>query len=178
MSTLPHQRQIVSRLTNYWVDLAQFLEKTREEYYRQLVTHPVPLPTDSVASARIDGMPQAAVGMISEPTLRIVLTREAIVERIAAQDAQRRQELDDLLIRITQMYEWYSTLSTIQRRFVHWRWWEHSTQAQVAEYFDHERPLLEGGVPDTVRKVQRMEYEILGELEQLWYPVSLEDSAE
>lgn len=60
MSTLPHQRQIVSRLTNYWVDLAQFLEKTREEYYRQLVTHPVPLPTDSVASARIDGMPQAA----------------------------------------------------------------------------------------------------------------------
>ncbi|NMP24624.1 hypothetical protein [Sulfobacillus harzensis] len=175
-SPIPHRRQLVQRLKDYPKEHARFLELTREEYYRNL--EPIHLPTDSVASARIDGMPHAAVAMASNPTLRIVISREAILERLQAQRDQLSATITRLTDRLFQFWDWWTTLTDVQRWFVQWRWWEGATYEQVARNFLADGDRFRGYVPDSVKKVLRFEEELLADLEALWYGDPLADESE
>lgn len=163
---IPHRRQLVERLKDYPKEHARFLELTRQEFYQRDSAR---LPSDSVATARVDGMPHAAVGMISNPTLRIVISRETIIERLAAQQAQLDETLRQLSDRLLQFWDWWWTLTDVQQHFVEWRWWNHGTYEQVARDFLAEGDRFRGYVPDSVKKVMRFEDELLADLETLWY---------
>ncbi len=164
---IPHRRQLVERLKDYPKDHARFLELTRQEYYQTGIS-PV-LPTDSVATARIDAMPHAAVAMASNPTLRIVISRETILERLRAQQADVQEALRQLSDRLLQFWDWWWTLTDVQQQFVEWRWWKHGTYEQVARDFLADGDRLRGYVPDSVKKVMRFEDDLLADLEGLWY---------
>lgn len=171
---IPHRRELVERLKQYPKDHARFLELTREEYYRTL--EPIHLPTDSVASARIDGMPHAAVAMASNPTLRIVISREMILERVQAQREKLDVKIRQLMDRLLQFWDWWTTLTDVQRQFIQWRWWEGGTYEQVARDFLAESDRFHGYVPDSVKKVMRFEDELLADLEALWYTPRVAES--
>ena len=161
-----HRRQLVARLQAYPHEHRLFLELTRQEYYQG---QQVNLPRDSVASARIDGMPQAQVGMISNPTLRIVISRETIRERLVAQQGQLDAAIQEVADRLTQFWDWWFSLNDVQQSFVQWRWWDRGTYEQVARYFLAEGERFYGYVPDSVKKVMRYEDELLADLESIWY---------
>lgn len=170
-----HRRQLVERLKDYPKEHARFLEMTRKEFYQNGMEGSR-LPTDSVATARVDGMPHAAVGMISNPTLRIVISRETIIERLAAQQAQLDETLHQLSDRLLQFWDWWWTLTDVQQQFVEWRWWKHGTYEQVARDFLADGDRFRGYVPDSVKKVMRFEDELLADLEALWYGTLPEES--
>lgn len=168
MAHIPHRRQLVARLIDYPKAHARFLEWTRHEFYQE-TSEAHRLPSDSVASARMDGMPQAAVGMISNPTVRIVISRETIRERLATQQAQLDAALRHLTDELLQFWDWWWTLTDAQQQFIRWRWWEHGTYEQVARGFLAEGDRFRGYVPDSVKKVLRFEDELLADLDALWY---------
>ncbi len=170
MAHIPHRRQLVDRLKAYPFDHAQFLELTRQEHLLT-ETAPLHLPTDSVGSARIDGMPQMRVAMASEPTLRIVISRETIRERMAVRQAALDEKIQTLADRLEQFWDWWSGPSTdIEHLFVEWRYWKHASYQQVARYFLADGDHLRGYVPDSEGKVMRFEDDLLASFDRLWYP--------
>ena len=169
MAHIPHRRQLVERLKQYPFDHAQFLELTRQEH-AIYETIPLRIPTDSVASARIDGMPQGRVALASDPTQRIVLSRETIQERLAARQSCLDEKIRMLADRLEQFWDWWSGPSTdVARAFIRWRWWDRSSYQQVARYFLAEGDQFHGYIPDTEKKVLRYEDELLEMFERLWY---------
>lgn len=169
MAHIPHRRQLVERLREYPFDHAQFLELTRQEY--DLAHKTPPLPIDSVQTARIDGMPQAKVAMVSEPTLRIVITREAIRERLVARQIALDAKLTPIVTRLEQFWDWWRGPSTdIQRKFVELRYWNRASYQEVQRYFRAHEENFYGWVPDTEDKVMRFEDDLLAFFDRLWYP--------
>lgn len=167
MAHIPHRRQIIQRIKSLPEDQMQFMDWTRKEYY--LNQRRGQLPQDSVASARIDGMPQMRVAMASEPTLRVVLTRETILERITAQTSALTEKLDALQDRLLQFIEWWWMLDATWQAFVEQRYWKRSSYQEIVRYFRAESDRFYGYVPDTEDKVMRFEDDVLAMLERLWY---------
>ena len=167
MAQIPHRREIVERLKEYPQDHAEFLELTRKEFYN--LERLTQLPTDSVTSARLDGMPQARVSMVSDPTIRIVLTREAIQERVAANAAALTEKITTLADRLAQFWDWWTTLTDTRRAFVDVRYWHGASYQEVVRFFRAESDRFFGYIPDTEDKVMRFEDELLSGVEHLWY---------
>jgi len=159
------RRQAEWRLRHYYEDQALFRQWTEEEYRQAL---PADFPTDSVRSPRIDGMPQARVAGMSNPTLRTVMQREQIRARVAAQAMQRQEELAQLQERMVQMAEWWATLSDRERDFVNWRWFEGCSAPQVGALFAVHRADYPTPGPESERAVYRWAADLLDRAARAW----------
>ncbi len=153
------------RLRHYFEDQALFRQWTEEEYRH---TYPADFPRDSVRSARVDGMPQARVAGATNPTLRTVMSREAIRARLVSQDAQRQQDLAELQERLIQMAEWWVTLSPREQDYVTWRWFENCSAKQVAALFALHRAAYPAPGPESERAVQRWGTDLLDRAARAW----------
>lgn len=172
-------------LYHYFTDQGAFRTLTSVEYdWEATVT--ADLPQDSVASARIDGMPHAAVGMISDPTVRIVLTRERIeAARRQVLDAQLehvRDRLEVLTQRLVAVANLWAVLDPVERKLIEWRYWPSEAEThppsleELAQRFRQEehalRAVTTSWIPVHRHSVGERLQLLLEHIEAIWYPVA------
>jgi hypothetical protein len=181
----PERKQAIeAALYEYYTDQGAFRTLTSVEYdWEASVT--ADLPQDSVASARIDGMPHMAVGMISDPTVRIVLTRERIEDaRRAVMDAQLvaiREQLDALMRRMVAMANLWAVLDPVDRKLIEWRYFPSEAQSHppsledLAQMFRQQeqslRHVTTAWIPVHRHDVAKRLSLLLEHIEAVWYPV-------
>lgn len=180
----PERKQAIEEaLYHYFTDQGRFRTMTSVEYdWEASVT--AELPRDSVASARIDGMPHAAVGMISDPTARIVLSRERIIEArrqvMEAQLVQLREQLDVLTHRLVRMANLWAVLDPVDRKLIEWRYFPSEAEVRtpsledLAKQFRESERMLRaqtsGWIPVTRHDVGDRLRLLLERIEAIWYP--------
>lgn len=180
----PERKQAIEdALYSYFTDQGAFrtLTSLEADWEGSLTAD---LPRDSVGSARIDGMPQQQVAMASDPTGRIVLTRERILEgRRAVMDAQLAQvraRLDVLTKRLVAMANLWPVLDPVERRLIEWRYFASEAQSHppsledLAQRFrEAERQLraeTSAWIPITRQAVAERLDHLLARIEVIWYP--------
>ena len=165
----PERKQAIEdALYGYYTDQGRFRALTRVEYdWEDSLTEG--LPQDSVASARIDGMPHGQVAMTSDPTLRVVLSRERIEEaRTRAMEAQLesvRADIDRLTERLGRVWDLWVVLDPVERRLIEWRYFPSAA--------DTHPPSLE----DLAQRFREAERKLRAET-SAWIPVNRQGVAE
>ncbi|MCL8207222.1 MAG: hypothetical protein K6V97_03990 [Actinomycetia bacterium] len=158
----------VHRFERYWDEQARFRELTKWEYDGMPVPLPPEFPTDSVRSARLDGLPQARVAFGSNPTLRVVMQREEILRRVARLQAEGQARLRWLTDRMLGMWEFWQTLNQREQWFIQWHWWERMSLAEVAEAFVAHRDWFEAPGPESERTAERWREDLLERAAWAW----------
>jgi len=187
---IPHRAEIEGLLGDEYRRLQRRLQaltmeekiiKEREFSEEQLAAmRTALLPTDSVASARIDGMPHSQVAMISDPTVRIVLSREAIDDRLERRmgpafqlDLGDAAELDAILFCLCLAVDIWRELRPWERRLLELWYWDHQSKESISKCFDREADQWASNpVPRSSKEVQREHHRILSAIaddyRELW----------
>ncbi len=143
------------------------------------------LPIDSVQSARIDGMPHAQAAMVSDPTVRIVLSREAIDDLLDRRTGPAFQlepgdaaELEAVLFCLRLSWDIWGELRPWERRLLELWYWDHQSKESISKAFDREMDKwLSNPVPRSGPEVKREHRRILLAIEQgyreLWDRVAV-----
>lgn len=143
------------------------------------------LPTDSVASARIDGMPHAQVAMVSDPTVRIVLSREALDDLLDRRmgppfqlDPGDAVELDAILVCMHLAADIWADLRPWERRLLELWYWDHQSKESISKCFDREADQWASNpVPRSSMEVKREHRRILSAIadgyRELWDRVAV-----
>jgi len=130
-----------AQFRRYYSTQGKYRQLTRREYRWR--TETPELPTDSVRSPVLSGLP-LALGSASDPTLRMVMSREEILERRQYALAQLSEEVDRLQDELLQMWELWAILSPVQRYLVELCYWRDLPREDVAQWFVRHEADFEG----------------------------------
>jgi len=143
------------------------------------------LPIDSVRSARIDGMPHTQGGAVSDPTLQMVLSREAIDDMLDRRVGPAFQlhpgdaaELEAVLFCLRLIWDIWADLRPWERRLLELWYWDHQSKEAINKCFDRESERwFSNPVPRSREEVKREHRRILLAVEhdyrELWDRVAV-----
>lgn len=126
------------------------------------------LPPDSVASARIDGMPHHQVAMVSDPTLRIVMARERILAVALApvrMDPDRRDFLEFTFHALLLATDIWRSLQRWERTLLDAWYWERRTKEGIADLFRTDAQWSGHRVPTSTTLVKEAHHDILARID-------------
>lgn len=165
--TPEHKQHIEHRLRNYWEVQARYRYLTQQEY-ALIQGAEQELPTDSMKSGTYDGMPHGTG--VGEPTLRVVLSREAIRERALALAEEWNEELDGLRDELVAFAELWASLSPVERALIDALYWRGLSHETAADWLIRQaRGPLDGyRIPASPAAVYRERQTLLEKIARVW----------
>jgi len=130
-----------AQIKRYFAVQGQYRQLTRREYRWR--TEPPLLPTDSVKSPALTGLPLSP-GVPGDPTLRVIMSREEILERRAQALDELSAQIERLQDELLQMVELWAILSPVQRWLLELYYWRGNSQEAVAQWFVRHQDTFDG----------------------------------
>lgn len=172
------RQQIEKRLYDYPAIKRRYRVLTRQES-RMLESIEESLPSDTVASPVLTGMPHGTE--VSNPTIRLVVQREVLWERIIAETNElMREQLEEIALltdEIVLMESVLTELDAVQRALIDWRYWQSEAESHPPSYewladkfrYEETRSLQGFLVPCDRRRVSAALQRVLRAFDKAWF---------